>query len=683
MRRVFLWLAALSVSAPLTVPLGAQDPSVGTDTIPLPAVVVTVLRSPLEAGSIPYVVAVNDVVRIQRGQPGAALDEALRGIPGVQVDNRFNAAVGERISIRGFGARTQFGVRGIRVVVDGIPATLPDGQTSLGHVDPGTLWRAEVIRGPAAALYGNSAGGVIQFETTAPPPQPLRQHVRLVSGSDGMIRLHSSTGGTRDGTSYILNVSRFESQGFREHSAARSTWVGGRIGHRTPSGELRLVFTGVDSDAENPGSLSLPLLEADRTRAFANNVTQRTGKASREGQAGLSWVREFGPGTIETAAYALRRSVTNPIPTAIIELDRTALGIRSILRGGEHSDRFRWAAGIEADRQRDDRVNRSNQAGDPGPVRLDQLERVRNVAGFVQLSAEPADRLTLLAGLRLDHFVFRVRDRFVDETDPDDSGSRTMAALSPSAGLSVEVLDRTHMYANIGSSFETPTTTELANRPDGAGGFNPTLEPQRALSFEAGLKGRVADRLTYQTAVYRARVRDALIPFEVPEAAGRQFYRNAGSTVHRGVEGAATLAILQGLRAEAAYTFTDARFERYVVGERTFDGNRVPGVAPHRLEATAIWEGGGGFHLTTEGRYLSAIPADDANAARSPAYFLLDVRSGFDGLVVARSSFSPFVGVTNLLDTEYNASVTANAFGARFFEPGPGRSLHVGLSVRL
>jgi iron complex outermembrane recepter protein len=681
-RRAAPSLAGLALVFFLAPGAPAQEIPADSIPIPIPAVTVTVLRTPLEIGRAPYAIAVNDEARIQRGQPNLGLDEALRGIPGVQVDNRYNFAVGERISVRGFGARAQFGVRGVRVLVDGIPATLPDGQTALSHVDLSTVTRAEVIRGPASALYGNTAGGVIQLETSPSPDAAIAQEFRVLGGSNGLLRLHSSTGGTSGPTSYLLNASRLEYGGFRDFSSGRNVYVGGRLGYQGARDEVRFVFSAVDSDAQNPGSLSLALLEQDRSQAFANNKLQQTGKQAREGQAGALWRRPMGGSTLESAIYGIRREVMNPIPNVIIDLDRAAFGARSVLQGGR-GGWLRWGAGFEADRQRDERRNFGNLRGERGAPGLDQLEHVTNLAGFAQLTALPSERLTMLAGLRYDWFRFDVRDFFITETNPDDSGSRTMDAVSPSVGVSYRLIDQLQLYGNVGTSFETPTTTELANRPDGAGGFNPLLEPQRALSMEIGARGRVNASMVYQLSLYRALVRNSLIPFEVPEAAGRQFFRNAGSAVHRGVEAGLTVVPLSFLRVDGAYTYTDARFRRYSTANNTFDGNRVPGIAPHRLDVSAtLSRPGDSWFVTTEVRSLSHVPVDDANSARSPAYSLLDLRAGTSGLRAGPVAIAPFFGIANILDAEYNTAVAVNAFGQRFYEPGPGRSIHLGSSLR-
>lgn len=675
MKPLVVALAAL-VSA---VPAAAQQKVTRPDTlapVQLPGFTVTVLRTPVALTRAPFAVSVNQGPELRRGQPGLALDETLRAIPGVQVDNRYNFALGERISIRGFGARSQFGVRGVKVLVDGIPATFPDGQTSLSHVDLGLMERAEVIRGPAASLYGNTAGGVIQLETRDAPDRPVSQEAEVVSGSDGLLRLRSTTAGRSGATSWLVGLSRLDYSGFREFSDASNSHLTAKLGWEGERDTVRIVATGVDYDAKNPGSLSQALLDADRSQAFTNNKNFRTGESGRQGQVGVTWRRTDGPLGWEVTGYGIARKVNNPIPNTIIALRRRVGGGRAMVHLSP-ADALTLSAGAELGFQRDDRQNYVNTGGERDGVTLDQYELVNDVALFGQAAVEPTDRLTLLGALRYDRFHFGVDDRLVSADDPDDSGRRTMDAVSPSAGASFLVSNALSLYGNVATAFETPTTTELANRPSGAGGFNPDLQPERTLSFEAGVKGS-GHAASYQLALYRARVHDALVPFEVPEAEGRQFFRNAGQAVHRGVEAGATVLALPFLRLQGAYTYTDARFR---TGD--LDGKLVPGISPHRAELTTTYDARRGWFGAVDARYASKITVNDANTATSPAYFVADLRAGLTELRLGRVVAEPTAGIDNLFDRKYNSSVTVNAFGGRYYEPGPGRSFHLGLAVRL
>jgi iron complex outermembrane recepter protein len=673
--------AGLAAAAVLLFqPLVAQEP----DTVPIPLadLQVTVLRTNMRVLEAPYAVSIVTGVEATRGRPGLSLDEALRALPGVQVDNRHNFALGERISVRGFGARSQFGVRGVRVFLDGIPATLPDGQSTLDHVDPSRIGRVEVVRGPASALYGNAAGGVIQLETEG-PPAGSRNELRVVAGDHGLLRLEGTSGATYGRTGFHVGGSRFEWGGHRQHMEATTRRVTARVDHLTDAGLIRIAATGGEYDALNPGGLTATELAQDRTGAAPFNVQRNTGKTGRHAQLGALWRHALAAGVqAELAAFGVYRDISNAITVRLIDFDRRGGGARALLTGGVPlTTGVRWGVGAEAEVQRDDRQNYFNNDGERGALALDQLERVTSLATFAQGTATLARPLDLLAGVRYDRFRFGVTDRFITDTDPDDSGARVMHALSPSAGALLRVGGAVRVFANIATAFETPTTTELANRPDGAGGFNPELDPQRTTSYELGAKGRIAQGLLWEVTGYRAHVEDQLISFEVPDAPGRTFFRNAGASRHDGVELALAGAPLPWLRTRLAFTHLDARFRDYTVGATDLSGNRVPGVAPRRVEAALTFLPRGAWYGGIELRHAGETPATDANDAHSVAYTVVDARMGVERARVGVLTLSPFLGVANLFDAAYDAAVAVNAVGGRYYEPAPGRTLHVGLAV--
>jgi len=682
-------LAAASAPARGQTPAGADSAS-RDSAYALEPVRVTVLRTPFDLSRAPFAISVLGAAELQRGRPGFNLAEALVAVPGVQVENRYNYALGERISVRGFGARAQFGVRGVRVLVDGIPATMPDGQTTLNHVDVSSLGRAEVVRGPSAAIYGNASGGVLQLETEAPPDVPLAQRFRATGGADGLLRLQSTTAGrSAVGTTrvnYSLNLSRLDYDGYRAWQDASNTYAALSVGAGGPRTSVRLVGHLSNYDGHNPGALSDSLMRVDRTQAFRDNAVRwRAGEEGRHRQLGLAARHQLPRGELRASVYGLTRSLDNPIPQRVVVLDRRATGLRAAygLPFTVAGRAVQLVAGAERDVQRDDRQNFVNDTGRLGALTLDQLERVTATAGYAQLAVDATQRLSVLGALRYDDTRFTAADRFVTATDADDSGRRGMRASSPSVGVSWRLPRGASLYANYATAFETPTTTELANRPSGAGGFNPDLEPQRTRSVEVGGRTPLFGAAALQLSLYRARVAGALIPFEVPGGPGRQFFRNAGSVEHRGVEAGATLVATRGVSLRTSYTYTDARFDEYVVSGVSFADKRVPGVAPHRADAVLTYAGWRGLVAELEERYLSAVPVADANPAGSdaPAYAVTNVRLSAPRARLAGVALVPVVGVTNLLDREYVGSVTVNAFGRRYYEPAPGRSLYVGLEV--
>jgi iron complex outermembrane receptor protein len=631
---------------------------------------------------------------LQGARAAVFLEEALQAVPGIQIQNRFNFAVGERLSVRGFGGRAQFGVRGVRVLVDGIPATLADGQTTLDHLDVATIGRVEALRGPAASLYGNTAGGVLHFETRDPALDPVRPEAFAVFGSAGLRQLRATTSGMSGDVGYLLSAARTDYDGFRRNPVANDgstygaarRWSGNAT-VRVPAGagRVRAAFNMVDLASENPGSLSRALLDSADRRAFPGNVNQRTGKDVRQGQLGISWDRPLGDdgGRAEAAVYGVLRRVVNPIPSDIIDLDRTAGGARILaeLPAQLAGRRIAVGGGLELDLQRDERKNYANAAGQRGALRLEQLEHVRALAAFTHFTLELFRNAEASAGLRYDRFHFEAEDLFV-VNDPDDSGDRTMDALSPSVGLTVRPVERLELFGSVSASFETPSTTELANRPEGAGGFNPELEPQRGTTIEGGVRARLFTTTSLELTGHHTSLRDELVPFEVPDVPGRTFFRNAGRSRHRGFELALSTAPITAFSARVAYSYLDARFRSYRRGTAIFDGNRIPGMSPHTLDVVTRAAYARSF-TEVRGYYRDGVPVDDANTAEAPPYFLLDWRVGTHAVRVSGIELAPLAGVNNVLDRRYVAAVAVNAFNGRFFEPGPGRSVYVGLRAAL
>lgn len=702
------WLLGLLLATCGSLPVGlaAQDtlragdinrPD-SLDLIRLDSLRVRVLRSPVQLGAAPFSVSVVGSPEIRGAKGLVSIEEVLQGVPGLQVQDRFNDAVGERLSVRGFGSRAQFGVRGVKVFVDDIPATLADGQSTLDHLDLGTLGRAEVLRGPGSMLYGGAAGGVVRFESERPPAFRVRQNVRALYGSHGYYRLNSSTSGTAGATGYLVGLGVARRDGFRTnplqpdgdaYGGSTRLQFNGRVQRTLGSGQLSFTANVLDLDAENPGSLSDSLLALGDRQAFRFNVLQNTNKKVRQAQTGIRWAGSAGPGVLDVAGYGVRRTLDNPIPSDVIDLTRTAAGVRALFRSREgERGPVQWAAGAELDLQRDDRKEFENDGGDRGAQLLEQFERVRAMGLFANAVVRPADRVTVAGGVRFDQVAFDVEDRFAGPGDgdgsgaSDDSGSRTLDRFSPSLGLHVQATPSVGLFANVSTSFQTPTTTELANRVDGAGGFNPDLEPAASVGTELGARGRVGARAAWEIVAFRTRVTDELVPFEVASAPGRRYFRNAGSSTYKGVELALTTWLSPALRLRGTYSYLDAHFDEYVLEDADYSGNPVPGHAPHRLDATLRYARPWG-HLEAHVARVSEVPVDDAGQFRAEAYSVLDLRAGLRGVSAGQGGMTvaPFVALYNVLDSAYSSSVVVNAFGRRYFEPAPGRRVHLGVSA--
>ncbi len=681
-------IVGLLVTADSPEAAGAQEPP--DSLLALDSVLVTITRSPIRLGRSPYAVSVLRGSELQLGNTGFSLEEALQGLPGVQIQNRYNYSVGEKISIRGFGARSQFGVRGVKILVDGIPATLPDGQGTLDHLDIGTLGKVEVLRGPSSALYGNGAGGVLSFETRAPPDVGIRQEAKAVLGEDGLFRFQSTTSGTAGSSGYLVSVSTLDYDGFRTdpndpddvYGVSDRVTVNAQLTTPAAGGSLKVTANFFDLSSENPGQLPQSFLDEDNLQAWGFNVLQNTRKDVRQGQLGASWTGRTGSLNSQFVGWGVFRELDNPIPPRVIDLDRTAWGARALLftDPAERPGEVQWLAGFEAEFQHDERLNHENNRGTRGALTLDQLEKVRATGIFVQARASITDRLSVVGALRYDRFLFEVEDNLVAAGNEDDSGKRVMSAVSPSLGLHLQLSDDVAVYGNVATALTTPTTTELANQPSGRGGFNPDLDPVRSITAEVGLRGVADGRVGYEVAGFVTDLTDELIAFEDAVQEGRTFFRNAGSSTYAGFEAALRAILAGGFSGRLAYTYVSAQFDDFQADGDVFDGKDVPGLAPHRLDAVLRLSRESWFG-EIRGDYVSRIPVDNANSAFADSYGLLDLRTGLDGVSLGRIDLSPFVGVSNLFDTQYTASVLINAFGGRFFQPGPSRAFFVGLSV--
>jgi iron complex outermembrane receptor protein len=666
------------------------------DTLRAEPVVVTVTRAEEEALRAPLSISVVDTDDIQLGQRTLTFDEALSRVPGIFAQNRQNFSIGERLSIRGFGARAAFGIRGVKLILDGIPQTLADGQSVSSNIDLASAGRIEVIRGPASSLYGNAAGGVVNILTEPPPPTPTLSS-SFTAGRFDLQKYQAQFAG-RTGpegeVGYIVDVNRLDYNGFRAHSRVESNLANARLTWSPDErSEWALILNYNDTPtAESPGSLTRAQADTAPSSANPASVATDAGESHDQAQAGLSYNRQMGSGHLISARlYGLTRDVANPLPFAFIQIERFAGGggLQHINAWTPFGRTSRLTVGVDLDVQSDDRQNFNNEAGEPGDeTLLDQDEQVTSWGIYVQNETELTENVEITLGVRYDRVRFEVDDRLLE--DGDDSGVRTLDegavdigndfGVSPMAAIRYSLTPAVNLYATVATSFQTPTTTELANRPTGAGGFNPDLGPQSATNYEVGIKGEVADRVIYTLAGFLIDVQDELIPFEVPDQPQRQFFRNAGSSQHNGVEASLSARLTDFLRADLAYAYSDFYFKEFRTEEAVFDDNEIPGVPPHRVFAQLGYQDERAIFAFLEGEFVDSYFVDDANTTRNNSYFVASARAGWTG-EFSGFEVRPFIGVNNIFDEQYIGSVVVNAVGGRFFEPAPDRNVYGGVAV--
>ena len=673
--------------ANVTVGPGTSDHDVTLSIAPL-AETVTVLRTEQDLGAVPQSVAVIQRDEIEHSQRRASLDEALRGIPGLFVQNRRNYGLSGGIGISIRAPQPRFGLRGLAIIQDGIPITTADGTTEPGNVDLGSVGRIDVVRGPSSVLYGNSAGGVINLTTTFDPSRRLTITPDIQFGSHGYNRQQVRLDGGNAGTQFMASVSRFETDGFRDHSHAEITQANFVVRHDlTASTELRGVFNLYDTPfAESPSFVNEEDARNNPTMARGLAVSRNWGEAANQGQGGLTVEHRFSESQLFRATgWGMWRDLDASGVFRMVELGRTGYGIRSEYLGGTQvgATGIELAAGLDISSQNDDRrefgqVRPSTPGGmsTNGALRVDQTEDVLSAGPFAQLSVAPHDRVQFTAGVRWDYYNFSAGDRKLD--DGDQSGDRTMDAVSPSVGVTVAAAPGVNIFGNFATAYETPTTVELSNTPTGEGGFNQQLDPQDLESFELGVRGLITPaRLRYEVATYVSTVDNALVSFQNVDE--QTFFRNAGKSSRDGVELLLEWVPNASFDATIAYTYQRFVFEEFATGGDDFAGNDEPGAPPHRVFGGVSYTAPFGLRSGLNVRWVDEYVLNNANTVTNWAYTIVDLRFGWDARW-GDTDVRPFIGIDNLLDERYNSSAITNAFGGRYYEPSPGREVYGGLT---
>ena len=676
-RKLFCWGMAFSFAGT----------GVSAQVITLEPIDVTATRVKKNLAEIPFAVTSIGRDDIQLGTEQLGLDESLDSVPGLFLMNRYNFAQDLRASIRGFGARAAFGIRGIKVIVDGIPETLPDGQGSVDGIDIGSAEQITVIRGPASSLYGNAAGGAIIVESERGPPEPFAE-IRSSGGEYGLRKHQLKFGGQEGGLNYLVSVSDTRTDGYRDHSETENRQFNTLLEYDL-SEDTTIVATMHHANqpvSNDPGGINAAGVAANRRQARDRNLLFNAGEALKQDRLGIMLRTQLAEGhSLQTRVHYINRDFDASLPlpgNGIVRFDRRVLGagaqyIWESSLGGKPN---RLLVGLDFDMQDDDRSRFRNQAGGiAGDRVLDQNEEVTSLGMFLQNETGLTDRSELTLGLRYDEVKYDVTDRYLTNSSGDDSGSITFDQISPMVGVSYALTRNVHLYSNISSGFETPTTTELAN-PNG-GGFNQALESQESMNHEVGIKS-LSGQHRYEVTVFSIDVKNELLPYELEDQQGRTFYRNAGESSRRGIELAYATRLGRGFEFSSALTRSDFKFASFsnAAGD-VFDGKQIPGIPEYLLHLELSWFGKNGHYLIWDANVVGSLYADNANQTRVDNYTVSNLRLGLEKSM-GNWEISPFFGVNNLLDEEYNSNVRINAFGSRYYEPAPARNIYGGISVR-
>ena len=664
----------------------AQDSlSLAIEPLPLvqiePATVVA-SRFSESLSEIPLSISRVGITQLQFGQSQLAINEALDQIPGVFALNATNYAQDLRVSIRGFGARSAFGIRGVKIIVDDLPESTPDGQGQVDNLDIGMLKQMEVLRGPASTLYGNASGGVLNFKTEDFTDR-FRTQFRAMTGSFGLQQYQFKIGQKIKRFQYILHANHLKFDGFREHSQVENNQLYGKFSYyfgRRKNAKLLLLINHSNSPiAQDPGGITEEQALDNRRQARDRNLQFNGGEAVLQTRIGLVYSHDFSPGKLKLRAFTTNRDFNNRLPFetgGIVAFQRQFHGM-----GGSYEFPIKYGsiqgkilAGFDLDIQIDDRQRFNNLEGRLGDLSFDQEESFQNI-GIYLIHHLPFNKTwNARIGLRGDFLNLEAKDRFL--FNGDDSGSRSYNRLSPSLAIQYRLDNYQQFFASISSNFETPSLGELSNNPIGLGGFNPNLTPQQALNYELGFRGNLTKHFFGALSLFYIQVQDELIPFELELFPGRTFYRNAGSTDRSGAELQLSYIFNKYLQTRLSYTYSRFAYKNF----EQFDGNLLPGIPEHAAFFAIRFQRLKGFYGSLQTRFVGELFTNDANTEKDQVYTLVNFRLGyrhfFDNWLIA-----PFFGINNLFNTKYNANVRINAFGNRFFEPGPELHIYTGIRI--
>ena len=664
-----------------------------------PEVVVSATREEAREFDLPVAIDSVDSRIIREDNPQVNLSESLNRVPGILVQNRQNYAQDLQVSSRGFGARAAFGVRGVRLIADGIPATMPDGQGQTATFSLGSAARIEVLRGPFAALYGNASGGVIQSFTEDGAEQPTLRTTASI-GSYDTYRAALNFGGTSGALNYVLDLSRFETNGYRDHSAAVRDQFNSKFRLALAGGgKLTAVINALDQpDTQDPLGLTRAQFAANPRQVAAVALTQNTRKSIDHRQAGLIYEQPVAGGDIvRVAGYGGSRDVTQflSIPLAaqapptssggVVDLDRTFGGgsVRYTFLRDTGSGKLTLTGGLEYERMDERRRGFINNNGVAGALKRDEDDSVSTTDAFAILEWPFAPQWVFAGGLRNSRVRFKTDDYFIAPANPNDSGSVRYGFTSFAAGLLYKLNRAVHLYANAGRGYETPTLAELAYRPGGATGLNFALQKSRADHVEAGIKANLAAGQRVRLALFDILSHEEIVVNSA--SGGRTDFKNAGRTRRQGMELGWEAVFDRGFEAYVAWTLLDARYvDGFTSGSPPVGvpaDTRLPGVPSYTVYAELIWRhAASGFHAGADLRRVGSVPVDDLNSESANSYTVASLRAGF--MQRGRTwRLTEFVRMDNFTDKRYAGSVIVADSNRRFYEPAPGRSYLLGIEA--
>ncbi len=661
----------------------------------LEPVVISASRAEQRSQDVPAAIETVGRDSIEQG-PQVNLSESLNRVAGLTILNRQNYAQDLQVSIRGFGARSAFGIRGIRLLIDGIPATMPDGQGQGSSISLTSTDHIEVLRGPLAQLYGNSSGGVIQAFTRNAPAQPEVQ-AQVYGGSYGLRRSDLQYAGQVGGIGLVADYGTFDTNGYRVNSRTERNQFNSKLSFEpTVDTKVNVVFNRFDMPlAQDALGLTAAQLTANAQQAGNNAVSRETRKSALQNQLGSTLTQTLDAGAWVTARAYYGTRETTQYQTGLVASTGAWVGLDSAYYGlglqynrssqiAGHS--VQWVAGYEWDHQGSTRQGGAAALGQQTSTTRNEYDQAGNSDFFVQTTTQLTHEWAMVAGVRLSSVQLSSADHYL--SDGNGSGSESFRANTPVLGLSYRASDALNIFANYGRGFESPTLNEVAYDGAGVPAFNTVVHASSSRQFEIGAKWAPTAQARVDLTVFQVNAVNEIVV--ASSTGGNSTYKNAPGTSRSGAELSVSALITPNVRATLAGSWIDATYTRAFTSGTTnvAVGNRIPGVPQNFLFSELLWSQQGlngtkksavvgaqaGLELTQAGR----LYANDANTATAAGYTTLNAKLSY-GWALGASRLTAFSRIDNLSNQRYVGSVIVNQSSSQFFEPAPGRNWTVGL----
>jgi iron complex outermembrane receptor protein len=600
----------------------------------------------------------------------SSFSDFIKNTPGVFTTSENNFSQDLRISIRGFGARSAFGIRGVKLIVDGIPETTPDGQSQLDNLPLGLVSNIEILRGPNANLYGNSSGGVISINTLTDSSEKYYRN----SGIFGAYQ-YQSLQKTRildwNSSSLVIHYDKRRSNGYRDQSGYKSNILNLKyINELDNNNKIVWQINYTDSPyAYDAGGLKLSDVEKDRRQARKNNIDYDTYEKVKHLKTGVSWNHKRNENSFfDSYFFYQKRDFFTKLPFnfgGIISLDRDYYGLGTRYTKKHYLDNRNktLVLGFDYLNQSDDRKRYKNDFGVQGEMTFDQIEQFKSTGLYMLSQTNYDSGLLVRYGIRYD----------INDIGTDSSSSIILDKLNPSVGISYKVNSNDNIFFSFGTSFETPTLNELSNNPNGEG-LNEDLKSSSSLNYEIGWRKSISN-LTMEAIAYIISSENEILPYELEQFPGKNFYQNVGSTSRYGVELNSQLSF-KGGRINLSYTLSKNKFENFIIDNNNLSDNLIPGIPSQMLDLDLIFKLTRGRFLIISNRLIGERYVDNANETLISSYNLLNIK--YSKEIFSNSEI--FLGLNNIFNQEYFDNIRINAFGKRYYEPAPKRNFYFGIN---